>query len=237
MSQLFRRTPQACKSWYYSLVYLFLVQSVLIGKHTDEPAYSRRRKTKCDGVRPYCQGCKVRNIQCEWPGPDLSDGTSSPKDGRSGIGPSPDQPPSEHSTEVLDTFPTTSTPSSTIPAPKQVPVEALRVCLNLFFEKHFVTDLCSFDDRLDFEAKCIGNDFLTCSVVVLCGRYLSPTETQAVFGIPTASEVMQTFFPLARFYAKLSSDEPSGKFRQTSVIFTTDTLHYYVKIRLTQNPI
>jgi hypothetical protein len=93
----------------------------------------------------------------------------------------------------------------------KLPDKGLQLCLDLFFQHHFANDFCSFDYRPDFEAKCRWDTTLACSVVALCGRYLSAEDAQAGFGLSSAHDVFRRYLGEARSLVKAVSDEPSGK--------------------------
>lgn len=72
--------------------------------------------------------------------------------------------------------------------------KSLQYCLDLFFERHFACDFCSFDYRPDFEQKCRNDQFLSCAIVALCGRYLNPQDAQEYFGVASAHEISSTIY-------------------------------------------
>ena len=172
MSRTFSRTPQACGT-------------------------CRRRKTKCDGIRPRCKRCRSKNVPCVWSIPDVV------------YDPGPPLP-----LEVVSPIQNFgASPSSTISAPELEP-KGLQICLDLFFERHFANDFCSFDLRPDFEQKCMQDPFIASSVVSLCGRYIYAEDAQTTFGLSSGQDISRCFIQKARSLAKATSDEPSGRFGQ-----------------------
>ncbi|KAF4464513.1 zinc finger transcription factor 1 [Fusarium albosuccineum] len=165
MPRAFVRTPQACDA-------------------------CRRRKSKCDGIRPRCRRCTSRSITCVWSTPDNA------HEPRAAV-----PEPIDHVETVVDT---TS--------------DGLRACLRLFFDRHFASDFCSFDHRPDFEQKCMQSSLLSSSVIALCGRYLSPQDAQALFRLPTGSAVSDHYLLKARSLAKESSDQPTLSHIQGNIV-------------------
>ncbi|KAJ5605761.1 zinc finger transcription factor 1 [Penicillium lagena] len=94
----------------------------------------------------------------------------------------------------------------------------LQICLDHFFERHFASDFCSFDYRLDFEHKCRQDTLLASSVIALCGRYLAQQDAQALFGLTSARQVSRNYLQKARYLAKVKSDEPSVSHIQANLI-------------------
>ena len=143
---------------------------------------SRRRKSKCDGIRPRCKRCANRNVTCVWSMPDSS------QDSRTAsLEPASEEPPCETSSESLE------------------------ACLKLFFDRHFACDFCSFDHRPSFKDKCMQNTFLSSAVIALCGRYLDSDQAQALFRLRTGSAVSMHYLTIARSFAKAASDQPTGR--------------------------
>ncbi|KAM5342651.1 hypothetical protein ACJ41O_013617 [Fusarium nematophilum] len=165
MRRTFVRTPQAC-----------------------DPC--RRRKSKCDGIRPRCKRCSSRNIACVW-------STLDPQDIRSATAAQEPEVPIE---------------------PPQDRQKGLKACLDLFFDRHFASDFCSFDHRPDFDKKCTQNPLLSSSIIALCSRYLEPHDAQAFFRLPTGPEVSRRYLHEARTLAKASSDQPTVSHIQGNLI-------------------
>ncbi|KAJ9156256.1 Zinc finger transcription factor 1 [Pleurostoma richardsiae] len=175
MSRTFSRTPQAC-------------------------GLCRRRKTKCDGIRPRCGHCRSKNLSCFWSAP------GAPYD--AGV----------LTSELLGTVQqTAASPSPSASTPELEP-QGLQLCLDLFFERHFASDFCSFDHRPDFEQKCRQDPLLSSSVVSLCGRYVQPQDAQTLFGLSSSHEVSRHYTHRARSLAKMASDEPSVSHIQANLI-------------------
>lgn len=155
---------------------------------------SRRRKTKCDGVRPRCRHCASRHRQCVWPD-DSADG-------------------SPHIATPLSPVPSTvvtamtSSPSTVPSALPEWP--AVKRCLDLFIQYHWATDFCSFLHRPDFEAHYSETPFLAVSIVALCSRYLTQEEAHGLFGCENGHQVWARYTQLARSLAKETSDDPKG---------------------------
>lgn len=174
---------------------------------------SRARKTKCDGQRPQCGHCTNRRAQCTWPGPNPSQEPQllSPR------APStPDQPFPDIVSSIGS-----YTQSPAAISDDQVQ-RGLQLCLELFFERHFVPDFCSFAYRPEFEQECRQHGALSAAVVALCGRYLDMSDCQSCFGLPSPRHVSRHYTQKARLLAKAKSDQPSGTYRSFGLHFTSD---------------
>jgi hypothetical protein len=95
--------------------------------------------------------------------------------------------------------------------PLDITTDGLKACLGLFFDRHFASDFCSFDHRPDFEQKSMHLPLLSATVVALCGRYLEPQDALSLFQLPTGAVVSKHYLHQARFLAKMSSDQPTGR--------------------------
>ncbi|KAM6534733.1 hypothetical protein FALCPG4_004359 [Fusarium falciforme] len=183
MRRTFLRTPQACDA-------------------------CRRRKSKCDGIRPRCKRCASRGIACVWSTPDAS---QEPR--------AAPQTPCSVVQEPQDVVPeprvTVQTPRTVarVPVvdaePLDITSDGLKACLGLFFDRHFASDFCSFDHRPDFEQKCMQDPLLSATVVALCSRYLESQDALSLFQLPTGAAVSKHYLQQARFLAKMSSDRPT----------------------------
>ncbi|KAH8690934.1 zinc finger transcription factor 1 [Talaromyces proteolyticus] len=168
MPRTFIRTPQACNT-------------------------CRRRKTKCDGIRPRCGRCTTKHTQCIWSTPDSSF--------------DPRSPTSELSNSVEQ-----------VDEADGKYMKGLQLCLKHFFERHFVSDFCSFDYPPDFEQKCKNDPLLSSSIISLCSRYMQPQDAQILFGLPSHREVSRHYLHRARSLAKETLDEPSVSHIQGNLI-------------------
>ncbi|RSL77948.1 hypothetical protein CEP51_008632 [Fusarium floridanum] len=164
-----RRTPQACGT-------------------------CRRRKTKCDGVRPRCRFCASAGVPCLWP--------SSPQ-------PESIPSPQEHQVDTPVSLPSSGTASCTDVGDTALSRKAVRRCFELFFTRHFAADFCSFDYRPDLEANYHRKPFLVHAIICLCARYLTPEEAAEGFQLSSGEEVWKRYSQMARTKAKAASDEPS----------------------------
>lgn len=90
-------------------------------------------------------------------------------------------------------------------------MEGLKLCLELFFDRHFASDFCSFDHRADFEEKCANDPLLYYAIIALCGRYLSDQDAHGLYGFPSGAEVSLHYLHKVRPVAKASVDEPSSE--------------------------
>lgn len=109
-------------------------------------------------------------------------------------------------------------PSVQSPAEASLPDRrGLNRCMNIFFERHFLGNFCSFVYRPDLEDPSAPLPFLTVAIVCLCSRYLTPAEATEDFGLPSGAEVCCRFTPIARGMARSSSDEPSGECMHTYI--------------------
>ncbi|KAH8668794.1 fungal-specific transcription factor domain-containing protein [Xylariales sp. PMI_506] len=194
-----RRTPQACVA-------------------------CRRRKTKCDGVRPRCRHCSSRHRQCVWPDDtDIKPVLITPVSPIATVAPSP--------------------PTS---APVLLPPDSrvVKRCLDLFVQYHWATDFCCFIYRPDLEVHHAENPFLITSIIALCSRYLTKDEAQTLFGLEDAHQVWSRYTPMARSLAKEASDDPSVANIQANLILghsellgdagSTHWLHIGTAIRMAQ---
>lgn len=165
-------------------------------------ASSRARKTKCDGQRPRCGHCTNRRASCSWPGPNPSHEPQL-------LSPQAPTTPEHPFPDIV------TTTGSQTPSPATVSDEhnerGFQICLGLFFERHFVTDFCSFAYRPEFEQDCKQNGALSSAIVALCGRYLDLHDCQTYFGLASARDVTRRYTQKARLLAKAKSDQPSGK--------------------------
>ena len=110
-----------------------------------------------------------------------------------------------------------ATPSSynqrvSLPSPS-----SFRRTLDLFFERHFAVDFCSFDYRPTFSAQCDKKPFLVASIIALCAQYLTPEEAWRDYGLNTGHDVWRRYSSMARSLAKELSDTPTGTFRASSL--------------------
>lgn len=95
---------------------------------------------------------------------------------------------------------------------------ALARCWDIFFERHFASDFCSFFYKPDLEDPETQQPFLTAAVVCLCSRYLTPKEAKEDFGLSSGADVCNRFSPIVRNMAKASSDEPTVRNIQANLI-------------------
>lgn len=166
----------------------------IVAKHH----YSRRRKTKCNGVRPKCGHCSSRKIPCEWPRASVALLNNSPPSLQAAtVAQSPPSEPVLHLEGIVSDSGLPSRP-------------ALQRCLTHFFKRHFSNDFCSFSYKPLFEDKAMAHPFLATAVVSLCARYLSVHEAQHELGRVSTRELYKYASTLARRFARECSDQPSG---------------------------
>lgn len=136
-----------------------------------------------------------------------------PPDAGAGV-PVPNKPPAStpESMSSVERSGSTLSSQAQIQTSEVADHKGLQFCLDLFFERHFTSDFCSFDHRPDFEQKCRRDPFLSSAIISLCGRYLEPQDAQSMFGLASAREISRRYLPKARNLAKASLDEPSGMF-------------------------
>lgn len=158
---------------------------------------SRRRKTKCDGVKPRCRHCSSRHRQCVWP-----DDADDP-----GHMPTPLSPVASTVTTTTTTSPLAVPSASPTPLPDW---PSVRRCLDLFVQYHWAADFCCFIYRPDFEVHYSETPFLTAAIICLCSRYLTRDEARDLFGCDDAHQVWARYAQTARSLAKETSDEPNG---------------------------
>jgi hypothetical protein len=156
---------------------------------------SRRRKTKCDGVRPRCRHCTSRGIYCAWPSPVIEPLLQPEEDG-------PDK--------VFNTLPLTpdGVSSSSVRLPDR---KVMKACLDIFFERHLSNTFCCFLYRPDLESHPAESPFLSTAVIGLCARYLSCEQAREFFGLDTGADASRLYSPVARSLARETLDEPSGR--------------------------
>ncbi|KAL6855447.1 hypothetical protein ACO1O0_006594 [Amphichorda felina] len=103
-----------------------------------------------------------------------------------------------------------SSPSSrsqrAIPLPS---LASLSRTFDLFYERHFAVDFCSFDYRRHFDAQYEEKPFLVVSIISLCAQYLTPEEAWRDYGLSTGRHVWRRYLSLARSLAKELSDTPT----------------------------
>jgi hypothetical protein len=90
-------------------------------------------------------------------------------------------------------------------------MDGLKLCLEMFFDRHFANDFCSFDHRPDFEHKCTRDPLLYYTIIALCGRYLTDQDANGFYGCPSGKDVSLHYVHKARSVAKASVDEPSSE--------------------------
>jgi hypothetical protein len=88
--------------------------------------------------------------------------------------------------------------------------EALRHCFEIFFQRHFAPDFCSFLYKKDFLEHYRDMPFLSISIVALCSRYLSPSRARQDYSLSSAEEVGNLYAKIARRMARDTSDQPTG---------------------------
>lgn len=159
---------------------------------------SRRRKTKCNGVRPKCGHCTSRKIPCEWPRAAFAVLSNPPSTTEAAT------VSQRHSAEPV-LHPEITVSDSGLPSRP-----ALQRCLSQFFKRHFSNEFCSFSYRPQFEDKAMAHPFLATAIVSLCARYLSVHDAQREFGRASKREVYKDASTLAKRFARSSSDQPSG---------------------------
>ncbi|CAH0027591.1 unnamed protein product [Clonostachys rhizophaga] len=113
----------------------------------------------------------------------------------------------------LEALPPSSSASVSEPTDK-----GLQSCLDLFFERHFASDFCSFDSRSDFESKCRQEAVLAACVIALCSRYLSLETAQTEFGLASPNDVFRLYMRRARNLVKMVSDDPSVTHIQANLV-------------------
>ena len=181
---------------------------------TTSLSHSRRRKTKCDGVKPKCRYCISQKVQCIW----ADEESSSRRDTRQEPIQSSQSNPivnadgrSEIPTRDAGTLPTETQLSSVTKFifPDQ---QVVRRCLDLFFERHFEVDFCSFLSRSELLINHKESPVIVISILALCSRYLTVEEVHQHLCFSSAREACRQFSSAARAMAREMSDKPSGKF-------------------------
>jgi len=155
---------------------------------------SRRRKTKCNGVHPRCNYCSAKDIMCEWP-PNVINAFAG---GDTSTIPS---------WRLSLDDPSLRTATNTLPLSS----EGLKLCMALFFEKHFAIDFCSFFRQSQFDGTKPQNHFLVTAIISLVIRYLTEDEVNSLFGFSSQVEAYRHFTKRAQCLARESSDHPSGR--------------------------
>lgn len=175
------------------------------GKHWPDlrdSTSSRRRKTKCDGARPRCRHCTKRDIPCTWPWATEEEILSPPVVAESTAIGSP---------LVDESVPDTNIQHSRQGAQIVLPtLESLRRIFDLFFERHFVVDFCSFEYLPTWESHYSEKPFLVASIIVLCAQYLTPEESWRAFGLKTGHDVRSHYLPVAESMARDTLTTPTG---------------------------
>lgn len=138
----------------------------LLDSRTDS-SRSRKKKSKCDGVRPVCGRCKRLSLGCRW---------------QSGTWSSPYQPAIREAVDTRDlspelqpaTFPVADDAAAAGKGPvlyEYSPVLVER-SIKVFFQYHYGLEFCSFLHRPSFSAAA-ADPFLVSAIVALACLYLS----------------------------------------------------------------
>ncbi|CAG9996332.1 unnamed protein product [Clonostachys byssicola] len=88
-------------------------------------------------------------------------------------------------------------------------LESLRRIFDLFFERHFVVDFCSFEYLPTWESHYSEKPFLVASIIVLCAQYLTPEESWRAFGLKTGHDVRSHYLPVAESMARDTLTTPT----------------------------
>ncbi|KAL7786509.1 hypothetical protein V8C43DRAFT_131774 [Trichoderma afarasin] len=164
----------------------------------------RRRKIKCDGVKPTCQTCKKRKVMCLWqkmPASDGStnvgrleiDGLNSPQKKRPQSATSPYNPDSD---------------ARNFPDSPQ-----LERLIDIFFSRHHDVELCSLFHKPSWDVLLLRerSPFLITSIMALSALYVPEVEARADFGFASASDLSEHYTQIATNYARELSYEPTGE--------------------------
>jgi hypothetical protein len=164
---------------------------------------SRRRKTKCSGVKPQCRSCLKHKLVCSWPKSLVPGHFYAVDPSKSSISPGT-------ATEVLAWTTTDNrAANSGNLVPPQKPL--LQRLLKIFLSRHHDVELCSFLHKpsLDVSILNVKSPLLMASIATLSALYLSNEEAKSDFGFDTAPALSENYAQFARLQARSLSDEPS----------------------------
>ena len=170
---------------------------------------SRRRKIKCDGIRPQCGGCISRDIHCSWPeyaAPGsyrVASEPSSPNSRQEGpsIGhePTPKRKRSDDRNDIAA-------------APHKLSTYLCSDALDIFLARHHAIEFCSFLHTASLDVKQIvfQHAFMAYSIIALSSLYM--TEEDAMkHGYKSNREISKWHADAARQASRQSIDDISSK--------------------------
>lgn len=170
--------------------------------------HSRRRKTKCNGVRPTCGNCILRRLPCSWP---MAQSLSPPR-GNSNIA------AVQNANTISD--------ESEEPSQKRIrgsklgqgqgdgshlSVRLLQRALDIFYARHYSIEFCSFLHVSSLDVKILRqrSPFLAHALIALSGLYMNNEEAMKE-GFATSVALSDWHTMVAREYSRQSVDAPSS---------------------------
>ncbi|KAK5293458.1 hypothetical protein LTR99_009905 [Exophiala xenobiotica] len=185
-------------------------RSALRGSRTPQACSNcRKKKAKCDGIRPSCKRCRRTKANCTWaPGPlvpfDNSTAIYTESVVRTDAAPRLSRAAFETATNPRHEY-----YSPTAESHPERPSSALtNRCVELFFRHHHDLEFCSFIHKPSFCADS-ASPFLVSAIVTLSSLYLSDTVLQDECDFKSASRLTSRYHLLARRYSRETSDMPS----------------------------
>ena len=170
--------------------------------------YSRKRKTKCDGVRPTCRTCLKRKSTCKWTNSLIAGNFVALL---------------AHETDSSKTCSESNTTGSIQlqrPSTKTTNNGALPTTLllqklfRIFLERHHDVELCSFLHKPSQDIATLGSKspLLVNAIITLSALYVSDEEAINEFGFGSASAFSNHYCEIARALARSLSDDPSSSY-------------------------
>ena len=166
----------------------------------------RKRKTKCDGMRPDCGACLSRRLTCSWPvGPN----SVSPATGLTSV---------VHTRIDLrsprDLFASDGSRSASRVKTDTAQTYSSRLltdALEIFYSRHHHTEFCSFFHIPSLDVRQLQNEasFLAHSIIALSAIYFNQDTAQGA-GFATAAEMSEWHSNMARQHSRESVDDASG---------------------------
>jgi hypothetical protein len=186
--------------------------------------HSRRRKAKCDGLRPTCARCRRRKENCIWPpGPSLRNTapTVPIEETPSHALPSPGRAGSPALIQVVN-----SATSATSDGP---PLALSKYALEIFLKQHHDLEFCSFIHKPSFMIES-AHPFLISSMITLSSLYF-PESVAHENGFRSVSQMTGWYLAATRRYSREESETPTGKF---AFIHPTHMLSPHMQSRCTK---
>jgi hypothetical protein len=169
---------------------------------------SRRRKTKCNGIRPACGGCVSRRVPCVWP--MIQPQSLFREDVETNV-----QTPEPHSEEVNGTSQKRLRLSHARPARERGPLSSglCQRALAVFYERHHAVECCSFlhVPSLDIDSIRRQSPFFAHALISLSSMYFTDEEA-AKDNFETPRALSEWHAVMAREFSRRCADSPSSTY-------------------------